>query len=222
VVRRIAESAVLSIGSQGVRLRLDREGFLRQPVYLPDEELATAVCESLRALAPFRFETRFLRALEVDARDGVARLFGHVAEEAHGREAVRRASTTPGVLWVEDDLVADERLVSAVALAMVPHRELQPSRVRIQADLGAVRLEGELDSARDVELAAALAASVPGVAAVESRLRTRQPGTPTSQAARAALWRPGRPGDLDQLIDDVRGGDELPVSGGPDLHLPSD
>jgi hypothetical protein len=183
VVRRIAESAVLSIGSQGVRLRLDREDFRRQPVYLPDEELAIAVWESLRALAPFRFETGFLRALEVEARDGVARLSGHVAEEAHGREAVRRASMTPGVLWVEDDLVADERLVSAVALAMVPHRELQPSRVRVQGDLGAVRLEGELDSARDVELAASLAASVPGVTAVEKGLRTRQPSTLISQTA---------------------------------------
>lgn len=108
--------------------------------------------------------------MEVKVHDGVVRLSGHVANELHRREAVRRAAATTGVQRVEDRLVTDEQLINAVALAMLPHRELQPSRVRISATLGKVVLEGELDSASDVELATAVAAAVPGVTSVESRL----------------------------------------------------
>jgi hypothetical protein len=89
---------------------------------------------------------------------------------------------------VEDQLVSDERLASAVAVAMHPFPELQPSRVTVHASLGTVVLEGAVDSSRDVELARSVAAGVPGVVSVESRLRVRgaEPG-PTPVTG----WPPG-------------------------------
>lgn len=168
-VRRVALSDVGSVESRGVLLRLDHERFLKQPPYVPDEDLALAAYEALLTVAPLRYAA--VRFIQIQVHDGVVRLSGHVANEVHRRLAVQRVYATPGVLRVEDDLVTDEQLVKAVALAMLPYRELQPSRVRIRADAGRVILEGELESPRDIELAISVAGSVPGVASVDSRLR---------------------------------------------------
>lgn len=173
VVRRVPSSDVAWADSRAVQLSLDRQQFLKRQPYLPDEELQLAVYESVRTFSPLRYtpirHTPF-RPVAVQVHHGMVRLSGHVVNELHRREAVQRAAATPGVLHVEDRLVTDEELVCAVALAMLPHRELQPSRVRISASLGKVVLEGELDSTSDVELATAVAAAVPGVTSVESRL----------------------------------------------------
>jgi hypothetical protein len=61
---------------------------------------------------------------------------------------------------------------------MVPHRALQPSRVHVRSFYGLVTLEGDLDAARDVELAAGLAAAVSGVVEVRNRLHAREPEPP--------------------------------------------
>jgi hypothetical protein len=194
-VRRVAQSDVASLESR-VLLRLDLEHFLKQPLYVPDDELGLAAYEALWTDVPLRYAA--LRFIEIQVRDGVIRLSGHVANDARRRLAVRRVSATPGVLRVKDDLVTDEQVVTGVALAMLPHRELQPSRVRISADAGRVILEGELESPRDIELAIAVAASVPGVASVESRLRARPRPGPLrppgpSQAPRLVMIVPGEP-----------------------------
>jgi BON domain len=153
-----------------------------------DRELELNVLESLREFIPLRYTTiRYtpFRSVEIQVQDGIVRLSGHVATELHRREAVRRAAAVPGVRGIEDRIVTDEWLEEAVAQAMLPHRELQPSRVRISASLGKIVLEGDLDSARDVQLATAVAAAVPGVVSVESRLRAaeRQGVAPPPDAA---------------------------------------
>jgi hypothetical protein len=168
---------VASADAATVVLGIDREDFLARPRYLPDDELRLAVYESLRTLGVLRYTTMRLtpfKAIEVEVGNGVVRLSGHVASELHRHEAVRRVAATPGVRRVEDRLVSDDQLVDAVAQAMLPHRELQPSRVKVSATLGHVVLEGDLDSPRDVELAVSVAAAVPGVASVENRLRARE------------------------------------------------
>jgi osmotically-inducible protein OsmY len=142
-----------------------------QKIGLPDDELEAIVNETLRKIPAIRYTA--LPQIEVQARDGVVRLSGPVTSEVHRHEVVRAVAATPGVVRVEDDLVSDEQLVSAVALAMLPYREFQPSRVAISANLGTVVLEGELDSSRDVELALAVAGRVRGVRRVENRLRVR-------------------------------------------------
>ena len=175
-VRRVPGTDVDTIGPDRVLLSIDRWQFQARPLYVPDEELEQAVYDALRAVGPIRYLA--LRRVEVRAAHGVVRLSGHVPKELHRREAVEIAAAVPGVVRVEDQLVSDERLTSAVALAMQPFPELQPSRVTVHANLGAVILEGELDSPRDVELAKTVAAGVPGVVSVDTRLRVRgaEPG----------------------------------------------
>src|SRR2546423_11488534 len=175
-VRRVPGTDVDMIGPDRVLLSIDRWQFQARPLYVPDEELEQAVYDALRAVGPIRYLA--LRRVEVRAAHGVVRLSGHVPKELHRREAVEIAAAVPGVVRVEDQLVSDERLTSAVALAMQPFPELQPSRVTVHANLGAVILEGELDSPRDVELAKTVAAGVPGVVSVDTRVRVRgaEPG----------------------------------------------
>jgi osmotically-inducible protein OsmY len=186
VVRRVAGSEIASADAKGVRLRFDEDELKRQPVYLPDPELEAAVDQALKTNGTLHYTG--LRHIHIQAREGVVRMAGHVRLEAHRREAVQCASATPGVMGVVDDLIADEHLVSAVALAMIPHPELQPSRVRVRADLGKVILDGRLDSDRDTELAITVAGSVPGVVSVESHLRTpeEQPASGESGDGRRA------------------------------------
>jgi len=142
-VRRVPGTDVDTIGPDRVLLSIDRWQFQARPLYVPDEELEQAVYDALRAVGPIRYLA--LRRVEVRAAHGVVRLSGHVPKELHRREAVEIAAAVPGVVRVEDQLVSDERLTSAVALAMQPFPELQPSRVTVHANLGAVILEGELD-----------------------------------------------------------------------------
>lgn len=173
VVRRVSCADVLWKDLHAILLSCERRRFLALPRYVPDDELQLAVFDALRTFNPLRYTSvRYtpVRSIEIQVRDGVVRLSGHVANELHRRESTRRAAGMPGVLRVEDRLVTDEQLRDDVALAMRPHPELQPSRVRISGNLGAVLLEGAVDSPRDVALAISVAAAVPGVTAVESRL----------------------------------------------------
>ena len=197
-VRRVALSDVASVESRGVLLGLDREHFLRQPRYVPDDELGVAAYEALWTVVPLRYAA--VRSIEIQVRDGVVRLSGHVANEVRRRQAIRRVNAAPGVVQVKDDLVTDEQLVKAVALAMLPYRELQPSRVRISSDAGRVILEGELESPRDVELAIWVAGSVPGVASVESGLLARERPGP-----RPGPHQPPRPSQERRLVMIVPG-----------------
>src|SRR3984893_5105484 len=153
----------------------------RQETGPPDEGLEGNRYETLRRTPALRYAS--LPYIEAQARDGVVRLSGPVANEAHRHEVVRAVAATPGVMRVEDDLVSDEQLVSAVALAMLPYRELQPSRVAISANLGTVVLDGELDSSREVDLALAVAGRVRGVRRVENRLRVRPVDATSANAA---------------------------------------
>lgn len=187
IVRRVPAVHVIRASSSGVVLRIDRERFVRLQRYLPDPELVDAVYHTLRTDALRYLLTRFVG---IHARNGVIRASGNLVSEAHRQAALRAIAATPGVLRVEDELATDERITSAIALAMLPHRTLQPSRVHVRSSFGSVSLEGELDSRRDVVLAVGLAAAVRGVVEVRSdRLTVRRPRPP--QPARAARSRPG-------------------------------
>jgi osmotically-inducible protein OsmY len=198
VVRRVPGFDVDSVFDNRVLLHLDRWQFLAKPRYVPDDELELAVYEALRAVGPIRYHA--LRRIEVEARHGIVRLSGHVAKDLHRHEALEVVSEVPGVVRVDDQLVSDEQLVTAVALAMRPHPQLQPSRVTVSSNLGTVILEGELDSAEDAELATNVAAAVPGVVSVDSRLRIR--GADPA-ANRAVGWPSG--GDGSKIVVLVSG-----------------
>ncbi len=174
VTHRVPASDIESVGPGGVRLALQRWQFLQRPLYLPDRELERAVHLSLMTFAPLRYTA--VHTIDIEARDGFVRISGHVANELHRREGLKRAATAPGVARVDTDLVSDEWLLRAIAREMTGYSQLQPSRVRVRVYLGWVTLEGELGSPRDIELAAAIAAAVRGVISVESHVRVREPG----------------------------------------------
>jgi osmotically-inducible protein OsmY len=188
VVRRVPAVAVAGADPErGVLLDLDRHRFRRLPRYLPDPELELAVHATLRTSDALRYVvTRFV---EIAARNGVVTASGHLATEAHRAAVIAGISGTPGVLRVEDALATDEGLVVTIARAMIDHRSLQPSRVRIVSRYGWVTLVGELDLRRDVRLAIAIAAATPGVASVESRLLARTALREATAAGRPP-WRP--------------------------------
>jgi osmotically-inducible protein OsmY len=186
VLKRIPGADVDSVDADRVLLSINRWLFDARPVYVPDEDLEQAVYDALKAVGPIKYHA--LRRIEVTVRHGVVRLSGHVAKELHRHEAIEAVAAVPGVVRVQDELVSDEQLVTAVAVAMRAYPRLQPSRVAVQANLGTVILEGELDSPQDVDLARNVALSVPGVLSVENRLRVR--GTPPGRAP-ATPWPSG-------------------------------
>ncbi|SRR5579875_652713 len=169
VVRRVPPHAVAEMDPQAVRLRLSFEEFQRLPGFLPDPELEEAVYRSLARFAPLR--NLGFRPIQVTALDGRVVLTGHLPTDLLREEARRRAAATWGVVAVEDRLVTDHELVVAVTRAFLGHPQLQPSRIRVQAAMGTVTLEGEVDSGGDAELARSLALRVPGVVAVRDRVR---------------------------------------------------
>ncbi len=173
-VRRVSEASLSTVSEQGVHLRLTKAEFLRLPRYRPDDDLATDVYQSLRGSPPLRGFG--LSSIDVSVSDGVVRLAGHLPNDRLRDEAITAASRTDGVLRVEDQLVIDDELESAVALALTRHPSLQPSKVLVSADLGKVTLEGEVETDQQVHLAVREAERVPGVVRVENRLRVRAAG----------------------------------------------
>jgi len=194
VLRRVPGSDVDSVGPDRVLLSINRWQFEARPPYVPDVDLQQAVFDALKALAPIKYHA--LRRVDVEVRHGVVRLSGHVSKELHRHEAVQVAAAVPGVVRVVDELVSDEQLTKAVALAMRPYLQLQPSRVAVDTNLGTVILQGELDSPEDVQLAQNVAASVPGVLSVENRLRVR--GAPRATAT-VTTW-PSGGGDSKLIV----------------------
>src|SRR5438105_2434903 len=141
---------------------------------LSDAEVADRVRESFRRYRPLaNYGTRSIR---VEVADGVVTLSGNVPDEAFRLMAVDGAAAAEGVHEVRDRLVSDSQLMTDVAAGLRHHRELQPSRVRVTAYLGVVVLEGEVETAELARLAEAVAAKLPGVVAVENRLRATVEG----------------------------------------------
>jgi adenylate kinase len=181
-VRRVPEALVSTFSEQAVHLRVTTDQFLRLPLYRPDSEVAANVHRSFRGSQPLRLYGT--SSIAVSVTDGVVTLAGHIPNDRLRDEAITRASRAEGVVRVEDQLVVDEELASAVAIALTRHPSLQPSKVHVSADLGTVALAGELETEQQVHLAVVEAEQVPGVVRVDNRLRVREPDHKTSPQRR--------------------------------------
>lgn len=176
VLRRVPTVVVSEADERRVVLRLDHQRFERQPRYLPDPELVDALFHLLDRSDALRYVvTRFVG---IGVRNSVVRVSGNLVSEAHRSNVLRVVARTPGVMRWRDDLATDERIMSAIALALLPHRSLQPSRVHVRSSFGFVTLVGELDSRDDVDLATDVAGAVRGVVGVRNELRVRPPRRP--------------------------------------------
>lgn len=146
----------------------DREQLMRLPEYRPDPEILADVWEALWAVYPIR--ALELDAIQVQVQDGVVTLKGNVASPTHRHLAVQAAKKVAGVLRVEDQLIADDELETAVARQLSHDELLAKSHIRVESYLGAVTLMGKVSS-KDLERRAIeLASQVPGVRSVVSNL----------------------------------------------------
>ena len=109
-----------------------------------------------------------LAAVRVAVSEGIVSLTGHVRRAAFQRVAQTCAQRVPGVLGVEDRIVADEAVAAGVAQALLRDPDLRVAQLLVTSRLGQVSLGGRLPSAAASATAAALAGTVPGVVAVRN------------------------------------------------------
>ncbi len=181
-VRRVPEALVSTFSEQAVHLRVTKAEYLRLPLFLPEGEVVENVYRSLRRSTPLRMYGT--SSIEVSVTDGLVKLAGHLPNDRLRDEAIRAASRADGVIRVENQIVIDEELESVVARALTRHPSLQPSKVLVSAELGAVTLGGELETAQQVHLAVSEAERVPGVVRVDNRLRVHDTRVQTSTLRR--------------------------------------
>jgi nucleotide-binding universal stress UspA family protein/osmotically-inducible protein OsmY len=107
------------------------------------------------------------RRLGIDLADGTVVLRGHVRTEKMARRVAELARGVPGVAAVVDRLVADDRLVrdAAAAIGRLGAAD-RPSRLRLSADHGHLRVAGDFPSDEARAEALRIVSGLPGVVAV--------------------------------------------------------
>ncbi len=119
-----------------------------------------------------QWHIRALARYEVTVADGRATLTGHVRQRQTAAAMVGLARRVDGVSSVDDRLVADDELVTAVASAIVRRPVNQASRLVVRAEFGHVRVGGVYPSDDARAEALRVGAAVPGVVAVTSARMT--------------------------------------------------
>ena len=117
--------------------------------------------------------------MRVAVAEGTVTLRGAVPRAAHRRAARACAQGVPGVLGVRDETVADEDLVVGVAQALLADSDTRAAHLLVACRRGQVWLDGRLPSAAARTAASALAAAVPGVAAVHNGATVHAPRAPS-------------------------------------------
>ena len=157
------------IDARGVWLAMERAALERLPSYRPDSAVASDVEQALwrdELIRVIDFE-----AIDVNARDGVVILSGYVSTAANKRRAERAARTVPGVLELENRIVIDEEVVSAVAAALGRDNRTREKHIFVSARHGIVTLNGDTDSPEARTTAEEVAASIPQVRGILNYIR---------------------------------------------------
>ena len=106
------------------------------------------------------------REIEVDVKDGVVFLSGHVISASNQQRAEDAVRTIPGVLDVKSNLVLDDNIMREVAGALGKIEHLYGVKFFTGVQYGVVGLHGEVGSATVRSLAEKYAANIPGVRGV--------------------------------------------------------
>lgn len=153
---------------------------------ITDDDVAFEVAEELRL--DNNVDTSRVHG---ESSKGVVHLHGHVDSLAHERAAITAAARARGVkeivshLAVEGgDRADDPGLTSRVQAAIAAEKRLHPYAISARAERGVVRLEGEVQSEDQIEIAAELVSGVKGVQRIENRLTA--PNRKTSAPEEAA------------------------------------
>ena len=156
---------------------------------LPDYRLDDALAAEVEAVL---WSDEILRNTDyteigVSVEDGVVRLQGHMSTWRNRTLAEEAACSVPGVLGLENDLVLDQDLATAVAQALGKDDQNRFTRVSIGVQHGFITLNGEVDSAEIRKAAEVIAASVPQVRGV---INTIQAPNVVIDAQEHRVWQP--------------------------------
>jgi osmotically-inducible protein OsmY len=137
------------------------------PEYRPDDEIAADILRRLAEDPRFKGLDRYTLKAKVQA--GVVWLTGRVRTAEHKLAAEQLASTTPGVLSVRDELIADDEVAANIERAL-RDAGLPLTDLEVAVLLGQVKLRGRVATRLDREAAERVARSVPGVESIVNDL----------------------------------------------------
>lgn len=160
---------VYKVEQHNVYLNVDRGALKAQPDYYPDDVIASEVNDALWADDMLRATDYHEIGISVHA--GRVTLKGHTQTSGIKARAGQAARSTPGVLAVDNRLVADDELVMDVAQALARNARTRGQLIRVYARHGVISLNGEVGSAEVRTAAEECAASAPHVRAVVNYLR---------------------------------------------------
>lgn len=156
-----------------MRLGIDRSTLHALPTWRTDAELAAAARRALATAGVL--QSGDYGHLSVTASAGTVTLSGHVGASADRPRAERALHELPGVLEVQNDLVADDDLVNLVSQALARDEGTRNGMIFVAVSRGVVILSGLHNSARARAAAEECAARVPFVRGVSNY--TEAPGT---------------------------------------------
>jgi osmotically-inducible protein OsmY/sporulation protein YlmC with PRC-barrel domain len=160
---------VLAVDKVNVHLSVSKIELERLPDYSPDDALSEKVDAALWSDDILR-NTDYVE-ISVSVQDGIVKLRGHVISLLNKTRIENAARSVAGVLGVENDLVVDQDLVTAVARALGIDELTRFERISVGADNGVIRLNGQVRSNAVRDTAEAIAASIPQVRGVINNLK---------------------------------------------------
>jgi osmotically-inducible protein OsmY len=153
-----------------------------------DRQLAVQIPKALHEYEPIRATKP---PLEIDVHEGRVHLRGRMRTLAMKEIAEYMISRLEGVRAVRNEVLTDPEIVRRVADALASDPELGPLCIQVDARYGNVVLAGRTPSGAAADRAMQVAAAVPGVENVVSRMRVVPPpggpeASPTSKPAVSA------------------------------------
>jgi len=174
---------ISAVDEHRVRLAVERAALEWLPPYRPDSGITADVGQALwsdEVIRALDFET-----IDVSVHDGVVTLSGYATTPTTKARAERAARQVPGVLRVENEIVIDGEVVTAVAQALARDERTRHSRIIVQVERGVVTLYGEIESPAVRAAAEEMAASVSLLRGVINDIQT--PGVVVDPAQQRVL-----------------------------------
>jgi osmotically-inducible protein OsmY len=147
-----------------VLLSITRKQFKELPEYQSDPSIAEAVDQALWNDGVLRHTD--YHEINVQVRDGVVRLHGHVMTSMNQWRAETAVKNIPGVLGVRSFLIPDDKLTQEVAGTLGQMEQDTGSRFFTKVENGVVVLVGEVSSTALRDKAEQCAAEIPWVRGV--------------------------------------------------------
>jgi osmotically-inducible protein OsmY/sporulation protein YlmC with PRC-barrel domain len=168
------------ITSDCIELAVRRDELAALPEFHLDEEIVDEIRARLHDDP--RFQGVDFYGIDVQVDGGVARLRGHVRRADLKQVAEEIAAAVPGVLSVENEVVADDELADRVEHALRADARLEREDLEVVALLGMVELRGRVATPEQREAAAETAGRVSGVENVVNKLEVAQPAVGSAPA----------------------------------------